>query len=822
MQRIERIIASPLVVYRIALLLGILAIYVDGVTSDYRYPSPDIVVMFRWLSIITMSLVLLSSFLLPLVRKHIGIFQLIAATSVIYYSGSMLYSTNLGFNEALGTVLILCASSIVYHRGILAFLNIAFGCVIFLCFSYLIIQPAIALDKYAVSLLFFATFFLFLVVSSLKSREARERYTQAASAWFDKAGDALAYGNLKDGFAHGVNDKAKELFHREEAQEIFDLIMNGLKNADAKLYAEAISSDVSAASFERVIEFDLKHDRKFWGDLSVYPIILGEVKWTLFRIADASQRVQYESELKAAKIKAEEAVLTRNRFLANMSHEIRTPMNGVIGMSSLLIDSNKLGDQQQGFLETIRASGESLLTIINEILDFSKIDAQQIELEEQSFHLESCAAEALTIAAPAAAAKNIELFFQVDLAAPTIYRGDVTRIRQILVNLLSNAVKFTNNGSVSLKICCEKPLPDKKYWKIVLAVEDTGVGISEQKIAELFNPFVQADASTTRKYGGTGLGLTISKRLAELMRGDIKVRSTPGVGSCFSFHTMLTADNCVADTDRSDLTADKDVLILDLDSSTEVLTEIITHLKMLPAMISTLAELSDFANKKRPDLILISLSQTGEISETLNSFFADFVPKVPIILLTPFQHSYSISDERLTILRKPVAPSELVATIVHFFDATATRSTRSSVRSKQNQNLDPSKHSFLLAEDNIVNQKVALHMLERLGARADIVSNGKEAIDMLKHRDYDFVLMDMQMPEIDGVEATTIIRQNTAAHQPYIIAMTANAMLEDQQKCMEAGMDDFIAKPMRLDDVYQSLASALRVIDFDSKNMRRF
>ena len=681
MQKILQTAVTPMLIYRLACIVGAVFIYLDGVLADARMTFPDWLVDLRMLCVFTCIGIFFGSFLSALVRRQIGYITLTATLLINGYCVAAAFTTSLGINEVLGCLMVLCVSSTVFHQIRLVIANLLGAALLNLAIAFPVVHPQVTYDKFVLSVLVFTAFFLLLMVSNLHARSQRERSEQAANAWFDNSADALIYGDVATETVKRANPTSQALFETTDNQELLEAIVGGILASDpdrrrADLLAEAAAAEV----MEDTVKFTTAAGNQFWGAISLRKLKIADQTLTLVRITDVSTRVAHEEALEAAKAAAEQAVQTRTRFLANMSHEIRTPMNGVIGMASLLQET-PLNEQQQNFLNTIRTSGEALLSIINEILDFSKIDADQVQLEDNEFDLHQCAAEAMEVTMPAGASKRLDFHLDIDSSIHRSYRGDVNRIRQVLVNLLSNAVKFTEAGSVSLRVARHQP--GVGAANVLFQIIDTGVGIAPDKQNRLFDPFSQADASTTREYGGTGLGLSISKRLAKLMGGDITVESTTGKGSCFSFTLQLTAA---------------------------------TPKRVVQSNSKSTSELGTF--------------EQGELT-------------------------------------------------------------------------------FLVAEDNPVNQKVAIHMLKQLGIDADIVGNGREAIEALSEHGYDIIFMDVQMPEIDGLEASSLIR-TSPMQQPYIIAMTANAMMEDRESCMAAGMDDFVAKPVRFEDLHGALAKAMQ------------
>jgi len=566
---------------------------------------------------------------------------------------------------------------------------------------------------------------------------------------------------------------------------------------------------------------------EMWASVTKVPIVgkTGIISGIIGISRDVTRLKAAEMALKEARDAAVQSARVKSEFLANMSHEIRTPMNAITGMTGLLLDT-RLSQEQRDYAETIRASTDALLSVINDVLDFSKIEAGKLTFEMIDFELRECVESTIEMLAETAQKKGLDLACWIDASVPNLLRGDPGRVRQVLANLVSNGIKFTQRGEVLVRVTREAETDTTAMVRF--AVQDTGVGIPGDALSLIFNAFTQADGSTTRKFGGSGLGLTISRQLAKLMNGDIGVESEIGKGSTFWFKIPFDkqslgtpGQSCPAFPQL----ASKRILVVDDTASyRNILHEQLRLFKVADFYAGSSNEALNLLRAQAAsgtpfDLAIIDSDIKDMDGLTLaQAIRADSaLGSVRLILLTSLHRRLTTAVLQTTGISaglvKPVRQSRLFDTLVDVLSAdplgcsfpssaNAPRPDRALTQIKSVR--------VLIAEDNAVNQRLAVRQLKKLGYYADAVSNGKEVLEALRQVPYDIILMDCQMPEMDGYEVSRLIRQqNPRGAGPYIIALTANALQGDRERCIQAGMNDYLTKPLHLIDLETSLQRAL-------------
>jgi PAS domain S-box-containing protein len=673
---------------------------------------------------------------------------------------------------------------------------------------------------------------------SKAARTELESSEERIKALFSNAADAMFIHTVEGGIADANQEACNQLGYRLEEFKILTMQQICPDNLAAELENRFL-----AIQKTRKAIFETEHlhrsGKRIPVEINAQVIEIDNRPFVFSVARDISVRKEMEAQLrevnnhlleqttkaKELMLQAEVANATKSQFLANMSHEIRTPMNGIIGMSDLLVETD-LDDEQRELTETIRSSAGALLTVINDILDYSKIEAGKLDLEIIDFDLKDTVEKAVDLLAIKAEEKNLDLNCVVDVEIPTVLKGDPGRIRQILLNLLNNGLKFTGSGEIFIRVSLIEET--ESQVKVKLEVIDSGIGIPKEKMDRLFKTFSQVDVSTTRKYGGTGLGLAISKQLSEMMGGSIGVESTENKGSTFWFTACLAKSEKGKKEPFINIGAlkKKKILVVDKCRTTQ---NVLDHYLAGAGLQITCTH--DFENEfelspagmvksGRFDLIMVTIPILKEQAKKLNITMGKAVVAMgsPTILLTTKNGRNDAKDLLehgfIGYLVKPIKQLNLYQKVLKgiglLIDSKNTIEKNHEIRLAMTAE-ERKKIRILLAEDNAINQKVAIRVLNKLGFNCKIANNGREAVEKLLLEPYDLVLMDCQMPEMDGFEATEMIRaqeQEIGKHIP-IIAMTANAMQGDRERCLKSGMDDYVSKPIDRDKLVAAIENQL-------------
>ena len=615
-----------------------------------------------------------------------------------------------------------------------------------------------------------------------------------------------------------VNDAYCRMFNRSKDEVRGVSYKQFVGSEHTAMLREIYQNVYNTGNPVKSLEYELRPGLCLEQSISLKRNAKGEPVGFVAVIRDCTQRRLHEQELAKATEAAEAANRAKSEFLANMSHEIRTPMNGIMGMTELAL-STHLSEEQREFLTMVRSSAHDLLVIINDILDYSKIEAGKIVLDPVPFNLSDLVGDTMKSLALSAHKKGLELAFHLDPDVPAGVVGDPVRLRQVLVNLTGNAIKFTEKGEVVVTV--NRELRNGNEVKLRFAVRDTGIGIAPEKQSKIFQAFEQADSSTTRNYGGSGLGLAISKRIVHLMGGEIWLESVPAVGSNFQFTVALApSDNpaeAITPLSMEELRGVRVLIIDDNATNRRILVELLTHWGMQPegaeSGIVGLSKLEDCSKSGRPfQLVMLDEQMPGmgglEVVEHIRANPA--LRGAMVMMLTSVDQTLSTARCRQMGLQiyliKPIKPTELL---------TAIRKTLANVkavtpRQPTGAGNQPAERTLriLLAEDNPVNQKLAMTMLQKAGHQVSLAVNGVDALAKWSKGEFDLILMDVQMPEMDGFEAARRIRRQEPSGRARIpiIAMTARAMGGDRERCLEAGMDDYVSKPVSQTELRETIA----------------
>lgn len=665
-------------------------------------------------------------------------------------------------------------------------------------------------------------------IQTLAQIELKRQQSEQALALIELSSDGLAVID-ESGSIEFLNLAFARQKGHESVSELIGTSWSELLDADdlKRFEGEILTSMEFTGDWSGVFEDqDATFIRRPDGSLLVRFKKLGEEQSS----SDAFKEAKLETEQLYAKLdeaisKANQAALeaelanqAKSAFLASMSHEIRTPMNAIIGLTGVLLDT-QIDDEQSDYLQTMKASGDALLVLINDILDFSKIESDKMELEQRPVDPRCCVEEALELLVEKASSKGLELCYETEGDVPYGINGDVTRLRQILVNLIGNAIKFTDEGQVEVIVKTKEN--NGKVCVLEFVVRDSGIGIPADKQDRLFKSFSQVDSSTTRKYGGTGLGLAISKKLTELMGGEMRVESEEGKGSSFIFTILSEITGPVVyspdfDNQGQSLLAGKSLLVIQPNAViAEKLERQLARWKAHVAIASSTEAGLQLVSEQEFDIAIIDQNLGAQdMDRVLESMRQSNNSKVPYLVRATHFGKAAETNKTSRAVTKPIKPSNLLDVLAK------TLQSSKRVRKRPLSSGEPSKQKLgdthplriLMAEDNKVNQKVGALILKKLSYTIDVANNGLEVLEILEKNDYDVVLMDIQMPEMDGYQATReISKRFPTERRPYIIALTANAMQGDRERAIAAGMNDYVSKPIRNESIGAALEKAYRL-----------
>ena len=691
------------------------------------------------------------------------------------------------------------------------------------------------LDATLLSLIATPFLWRWIVVSDRERRKAEELIVQkneelelarSQLEQFRKAIDAFSIVAVTDsaGIITEVNNKfcAISGYTHEELLGKTHRIVNS-KTHSPEFFREMWATISSGTVWRGEICNRNKQGELYYVDSLIMPFVDrdGRILRYIAIRHDITERKNAAVELERLAEESRMASETKALFLANMSHEIRTPMNAIIGMTGLLLDM-PMKDEQSEFIDIIRQSGEQLLVLINDILDFSKIESGYMEFESALVDWRECVESSLDLVAALASGKKLDLIYWIDPLVPTAFLGDITRLRQVLVNLLSNGVKFTEAGEIFISCSMKPALPGSDPRPLLhVAVRDSGMGISEEAKKRLFQSFTQVDASTTRKYGGTGLGLAISQRLVELMGGHIWVESEAGKGSTFAFEIPITvteAPSHVLIHTRHGTMEGRRILVVDDNETNRRILKL--QIEEWGPRVRCAVSGEDAWNLIQSgdpfDLVLADYKMPGmngiELARKIHEIGP--VKDLPVILMTSMGVMTNSEDSGvIKTLVKPVKAQALLDAVQQAWMGLAIKAAERSPEDDESKTGEKFPLRILLAEDNVVNQRVANLILKRMGYRSDTVANGLEVLEALRQRDYDVILLDIQMPEMDGFSvAREICRIYEKENRPRMIAMTANALQGDRERCLDAGMDDYLTKPVRREEILLRLKRSYEIL----------